>query len=422
MRDPLRACQAPPCLISIAEPLRNRSDREGIDARMPDPTHLDDVTGALARVIQVLRPPARNTLDRLGAYEGRTLETLFPAPRRVPAVTRRARWRLPGLVSEDLSLRFAPRAARARVPSLLPRAPRAASTPCTRAASDPTLARVARGCSTSTATCSPRPSSKSSDCSPRWRRLLQMEVVQLQPPYHGRRKPRSFPLRRRARTGRRTWCAASSHCARRCSTRARCSPCCRRSHRSRSAWRGCRSAARSARRSPASSRASRSRRRSSRTWTSARSSPMHRCSARCAKTCCASAGHRAISATFTDPHRLERTATRAPDRTHLPLRCPGRSLLPRFGGSSDVAALGQAPDPLVPDQPHGLHRPPARRGGTIAQVHRWAGPRRFEPATSLEAPSGPRRAAAGPLEVSAAAAATATAGLGRRDVVSGMAL
>jgi len=64
--------------ISIAEPLRNGSDRGEIDASMPDPTHLDDVTGALARVIQVLRPPARNTLDRLGVYEGRTLERSSP--------------------------------------------------------------------------------------------------------------------------------------------------------------------------------------------------------------------------------------------------------------------------------------------------------------------------------------------------------
>ena len=65
--------------------------------------HLDDMTGALARLLQVLRPPARNTLDRLGAYEGKRLDELFPAPQRVPVVQCRARWQLPGLVSEDLS-------------------------------------------------------------------------------------------------------------------------------------------------------------------------------------------------------------------------------------------------------------------------------------------------------------------------------
>lgn len=72
---------------------------------MTDPTHLDEVAGALVRMVQVLRPAARNSLDRLGAYEGKRLDAMFPAPRRLPRVTRRMRWRLPGVVSEDLSFR-----------------------------------------------------------------------------------------------------------------------------------------------------------------------------------------------------------------------------------------------------------------------------------------------------------------------------
>jgi dienelactone hydrolase len=72
---------------------------------MTDPTHLDEVAGAFMRMVQVLRPAARNSLDRLGAYEGKSLDTMFPAPQRVPRVARRVRWRLPGIVSEDISFR-----------------------------------------------------------------------------------------------------------------------------------------------------------------------------------------------------------------------------------------------------------------------------------------------------------------------------
>jgi len=46
-----------------------------------------------------------NTLDGLDAYAARPVEELFPAPQRVPKMTVRTRWRLPGLVSEDLVFR-----------------------------------------------------------------------------------------------------------------------------------------------------------------------------------------------------------------------------------------------------------------------------------------------------------------------------
>jgi dienelactone hydrolase len=60
------------------------------------------VTGALSELVQLAAHPVANTLDDLGAYTGRPLEELFPAPRQMPKVSVRARWRLPGLVSEDL--------------------------------------------------------------------------------------------------------------------------------------------------------------------------------------------------------------------------------------------------------------------------------------------------------------------------------
>lgn len=72
---------------------------------MVEVPHLDDVTGALARLPQLFRPRVRNTLDRVGVYEGLDTETLFPAPHEIPEVRCRRRWRLPGMLSEDLRFR-----------------------------------------------------------------------------------------------------------------------------------------------------------------------------------------------------------------------------------------------------------------------------------------------------------------------------
>jgi dienelactone hydrolase len=157
---------------------------------MPDLPHLDDVTGALARVIQVLRPAPRNTLDRLSVYEGKAIETLFPAPKRLPAVERRPRWRLPGLVSEDLSFaslheplepafRRYYHARRRRIHSVYARSIR----PDTHA-HRPRLLYIH-------GYMQPETFIEEFALLASMAQVLQMEVVQLQPPYHGRRKPRS---------------------------------------------------------------------------------------------------------------------------------------------------------------------------------------------------------------------------------------
>ncbi len=49
--------------------------------------------------------PVRNTLDDLAVYEGRPVEELFPPPKRVPDMSVSERWRLPGLISEDIRFR-----------------------------------------------------------------------------------------------------------------------------------------------------------------------------------------------------------------------------------------------------------------------------------------------------------------------------
>jgi len=67
--------------------------------------HPDVLTGALSEILQFGAPPVSNTLADLDVYAGRPLQELFPAPKRVPAVSVTSRWRLPGLVSEDLVFR-----------------------------------------------------------------------------------------------------------------------------------------------------------------------------------------------------------------------------------------------------------------------------------------------------------------------------
>ena len=67
--------------------------------------HPDAITGALSDLLQYVAQPVSNTLGDLDAYVGHPIEEIFPAPARVPKVTVSARWRLPGLISEDLVFR-----------------------------------------------------------------------------------------------------------------------------------------------------------------------------------------------------------------------------------------------------------------------------------------------------------------------------
>ncbi len=64
--------------------------------------HPDVVIGALSTFMLRAANPVANTLGDLGTYVGRATEEMFPAPRVTPHVTVTSRWRVPGLVSEDL--------------------------------------------------------------------------------------------------------------------------------------------------------------------------------------------------------------------------------------------------------------------------------------------------------------------------------
>jgi pimeloyl-ACP methyl ester carboxylesterase len=69
---------------------------------LSDLLHPDSVTGLIAGIVQHVAHPASNTLADLVAYRGLPIDTLFPAPTSMPAVQVRPRWSAPGVVSEDL--------------------------------------------------------------------------------------------------------------------------------------------------------------------------------------------------------------------------------------------------------------------------------------------------------------------------------
>lgn len=64
--------------------------------------HPDEVTGALSRILGRFAQPSANTLADLDAYRGLPADVLFPEPEEIPAARVTTRWRLPGLVSEDV--------------------------------------------------------------------------------------------------------------------------------------------------------------------------------------------------------------------------------------------------------------------------------------------------------------------------------
>jgi hypothetical protein len=155
--------------------------------------HPDDLAGFVANLAHRLAPPpAENTLADLEAYASCTLEDLFPAPARVPVVQVKRRWRLLGVESRlawfpslhrPLEPRFAsryrayrethsvwarwlrPKAAAGRPRLIYLHGFMQPETPIEELALLTTLATQ-----------------------------LKVELIQVQPPYHGRRKPRRSRL------------------------------------------------------------------------------------------------------------------------------------------------------------------------------------------------------------------------------------
>jgi dienelactone hydrolase len=132
-----------------------------------------------------------DTLDRLGVYEGLAQDALFPAPpSRLPAVTRSPRWRLPGLASEDLSFASSHVPLEPAFRRYYRARPRRLHTATARrlhregAAGRPRLLYIH-------GYMQPETLVEELVLLATMARVLDMEVIQLQPPYHGRRKPRA---------------------------------------------------------------------------------------------------------------------------------------------------------------------------------------------------------------------------------------
>lgn len=81
-----------------------RFDLNG-DATSASFLHPDLVVGALSEIAHRLAKPASNTLADAARYAGKPLKKLFPAPKKLPELTVTQRWRLPGIVSEDIVFR-----------------------------------------------------------------------------------------------------------------------------------------------------------------------------------------------------------------------------------------------------------------------------------------------------------------------------
>jgi pimeloyl-ACP methyl ester carboxylesterase len=152
--------------------------------------HPDEVTGALSQILQRFACPTQNTLADLDAYRGLSLDAFFRAPGELPTARVTRRWCLPRLVvSEDVVF-----------PSLYePIEPRFRQ----RYLDDyrETHTVYARRIRPLSARRRPRllylhgymqPETYLEELSllAGMALLLDVEVVQLQPPYHGRRTPR----------------------------------------------------------------------------------------------------------------------------------------------------------------------------------------------------------------------------------------
>jgi dienelactone hydrolase len=159
----------------------------------PHLPHPDEVTGALSRLMKLVAQPVRNTLPQASVYRGLPHDVLFPAPAGVPEARVTTRWRLPGLVSEDIVFpsQHEPLepAFRARYLTEYPE----------------THTVFARRIRPTSSRERPRLLYLHGYLQPEtWleelallvsmARMLDVEIVQLQPPYHGRRTPRSSLL------------------------------------------------------------------------------------------------------------------------------------------------------------------------------------------------------------------------------------
>jgi dienelactone hydrolase len=159
-------------------------------AEAPRILHPDLVVGALSELLAPVANPVSNTLSDVRTYAERPLDELFPAAHTLPTVAVTARWRLPGLRSEDLVFRS----------EYVPLEPKFRQRYLRQYGE--AHAVYARRIRPATARRRPRllylhgymqPETYIEEFALLTSMALQLnvEVIQMQPPYHGRRAPRA---------------------------------------------------------------------------------------------------------------------------------------------------------------------------------------------------------------------------------------
>ncbi len=155
-----------------------------------DAFHADVLAGHFAGLLDFVAPPTRNTLAGLEVYEGLPLRELFPAPRALPSVRVRRRWSTPVVSGEDLVFSS----------SHVPLEPEFAQRYESEARENHTVyARRIRPWGSAGRPrllylhgyLQPETAFEEAGFLVPMALYLGVEVVQIQPPYHGRRAPRS---------------------------------------------------------------------------------------------------------------------------------------------------------------------------------------------------------------------------------------
>ena len=155
--------------------------------------NLDDITGHLAAVPQLLRSKPRDTRSGLDDYRGLSLDALFPTPTELPPVEVKRRWRLPGLRSEDLVFRSQHEPIGSEFKAYYHQRRRRIHTVYARRIRPHQLAPGRPRLVYVHGYMQPETVLEEIVLLGQLARSLDVEVIQIQPPYHGRRKPRRSP-------------------------------------------------------------------------------------------------------------------------------------------------------------------------------------------------------------------------------------
>jgi pimeloyl-ACP methyl ester carboxylesterase len=155
--------------------------------------HADDLVGALSLIGKRLSRPVQNTLRDADVYRGVAHDILFPTPKKIPAVRVQRRWQLPNLVSEDLVFRSAHRPLEPKFRKRYRDEYRETHTVYARRIRPPAQSERPRLIYLH-GYMQPESYVEELTLLAGMALYLDMEIVQPQPPYHGRRTPASSIL------------------------------------------------------------------------------------------------------------------------------------------------------------------------------------------------------------------------------------